>query len=262
MSDRLLQAGLRSIYIFFYSISLMPLRDWLRFWFTFPPYIEISLNKIVMSIRTTSLMTKTVDLYMAVSCIIWQQYEHPEYKIDRESVVLDIGGHIGSFALWASRSAGKVVVFEPERDNFEALKRNIRNNPANNITAVNQAVSAKTGQINLFRNKVNSAAHSVLSTSSEAMKVDSISLDDIFKRYEIATCHFMKMDCEGAEFDIITGASLETLRKIQRISMEYHEGYNLDDLLAKLRAVGFEITKKHQDTSYQGQIWARLTVLK
>ena len=50
--------------------------------------------------------------------------------IPKGCTVLDIGGHIGSFTNWAlDQGAGKVVAYEPERDNFRMLRINTKGKP-------------------------------------------------------------------------------------------------------------------------------------
>ena len=50
----------------------------------------------------------------------------------------------------------------------------------------------------------------------------------------------MKMDCEGAEYDILPSASKETLRRIRRVAIETHAGRG-EELRDLLEASGFEI---------------------
>lgn len=254
--NRLWNALVKSAHIFFYSLTLMPFLDWCRFWFTFPAQRQVSLDGIKVFIRTSSLRSKIVDLYMSVSDIIWRQYEDSRHMLGKEDVVIDIGGHIGSFALLALREKGRVIVFEPDPMNFAMLENNLKANASPNSVAVNKAVSDASGKITLFRDMSNSAAHSTTKLSGEGQEVESLSLDDIFAIYNIPVCHFMKLDCEGAEFSILSGASPETLRKIQKLSMEYHEGYDLEKLVKSLVDSGFEIIKNEPDTLYQGYIWA------
>jgi hypothetical protein len=49
-------------------------------------------------------------------------------------------------------------------------------------------------------------------------------LDDVFTTLAIDRCDLLKLDCEGAEYEIIFGASNATLAKIRHIVAEYHVG--------------------------------------
>jgi hypothetical protein len=59
----------------------------------------------------------------------------------------------------------------------------------------------------------------------------------------IAKCHFMKLNCEGAEFPILLSAGPETLGRIGHLVVLYHSdlwGLNTEeDLCAHLQACGF-----------------------
>ena len=101
----------------------------------------------------------------------------------------------------------------------------------------------------------------------KSVKVKCITLEDIFNEYKINQCDFLKMDCEGAEYDILLSTGGETLRKIKQINMEYHLpqffGVGSPDLFPKLishlKNAGFEVSVKKEN--YQrGYIYARQKV--
>ena len=55
---------------------------------------------------------------------------------------------------------------------------------------------------------------------------DSITLDEIFDRYAIARCKLLKIDCEGAEHEILTNTSV--LDGVEWLSGEFHSGELLE----------------------------------
>ena len=48
------------------------------------------------------------------------------------------------------------------------------------------------------------------------------SLDELFGEYKIIHCDFLKIDCEGCEYQILKNTSIKTLKKINYIAMECH----------------------------------------
>ena len=54
-------------------------------------------------------------------------------------------------------------------------------------------------------------------------KINAITLQDIFEKHRLEKIDFLKMDCEGAEYEIIMNAPSSILNKIQKISTEIHE---------------------------------------
>ena len=67
----------------------------------------------------------------------------------------------------------------------------------------------------------------------------------------------MKLDCEGAEYDILLAADSRTLKKIDRLVMETHdlgEGRNYRVLMSHLEKVGYRVQRVenqvHSDLGY------------
>jgi hypothetical protein len=67
-----------------------------------------------------------------------------------------------------------------------------------------------------------------------------------FERYQIERCDFLKLDCEGSEFEIILDSDPALMRRIDRIVMEYHDHrsprFSHHDLLRALERLGFGVT--------------------
>lgn len=59
----------------------------------------------------------------------------------------------------------------------------------------------------------------------------------------------MKLDCEGAEYPILSSADSKDLGRVRQIAMEYHKG-DVASLLARLTSEGFVIL--HYHTSHGG----------
>src|SRR4030042_325499 len=70
-------------------------------------------------------------------------------------------------------------------------------------------------------------------------------LQEALRKAGFARCDLLKVDCEGGEYDIFFNAPEATLRKIERIAMEYHDGFtphSHTELAAFLRGHGFSVT--------------------
>ena len=74
----------------------------------------------------------------------------------------------------------------------------------------------------------------------------SMSLDDLFALFAIDRCDLLKIDAEGAEYEILLGARPETLAKVRHIAIEYHVGLNEhrpEELEDAPRRLGFAVTR-------------------
>ncbi len=52
--------------------------------------------------------------------------------------------------------------------------------------------------------------------------VPSITLEDIFNKYDINHCKLLKMDCEGSEYEILYNTSPEILSRCENLRAEFH----------------------------------------
>lgn len=122
--------------------------------------------------------------------------------------VVDIGANLGWYSLIAAGSVGregKVFAFEPDPENFRLLSKNIIANGYQNIKAVNQAVSNKTGEGQLFLCEENRGDHRIYNPNNErqGIQISTTSLDDFFK--DSPHIDVIKIDVQGAEHFVFSG---------------------------------------------------------
>ena len=128
-------------------------------------------------------------------------------------LVFDIGAHIGYYtAILSSLSqGGKIIAFEPDRENLKYLKKNVEENSLNNVTIIEKAVSSKVGQSSFYRD-VNTGRTSSLETDAwhpNAVQirqeiVNTTTLNEAAAQYGVP--NFIKCDVEGHEVDVLKGA--------------------------------------------------------
>lgn len=175
-----------------------------------------------------------------------------DFSIKENDTIIDIGAHVGFFTIYAAKRAskGKVFSFEPSRGSFEFLKRNIELNKLENVLAENIGILKTGGIAILFNEENNAIGNSMFKNNVSAQKetVTTNSLNEILNRYEIEKVDLLKMDCEGAEYEIILNLQQETLGKIVKLSAEVHkniENYKMEDLVKFLTENNFEVECKY-----------------
>jgi FkbM family methyltransferase len=211
------------------------------------------------------LRRQTCDENFVHNVLLNNEYTPPGYEIHESDVVIDIGGNIGTFALHAARCAsrGKVFTFEPNGENYQLLVRNIALNKARNILPMRAAIAAQRGTIKLYSSTEGGGFHSVLEDRmSDARRyelVDTVALKDVFVENAIERCHFLKIDCEGAEYDILYNLPADYFARIDRIAMEYHgvadatqRRAQSDELVAYLEHRGFRIDAYEEFVGFRG----------
>ena len=180
---------------------------------------------------------------------VWgmKEYENEHFTINSSDVIMDIGAHIGAFSVWAAQKAvsGQVFAFEPNPENYALLEENKKLNDLTNIHTFNSAVSEIRGQAKLFTSDFHNMTHSFFEEGTrDNILVPTISLADIFEEYRLEKVHFLKIDAEGAEYQIILNTPARILQRIDKIFIEYHDylnhGYNYKDLTRYLAENGFQ----------------------
>ncbi|MBW7909499.1 MAG: FkbM family methyltransferase [Kiritimatiellae bacterium] len=194
-----------------------------------------------------TLRPGTSDFRIVREILVWGEYEPPGFEIGPDFTVVDIGAQIGVFTVNAGRKAlrGRIISFEPHPDNFALLKQNIDANVLRRASPYNRAVADKAGTLTFFVSSFNTGGHSIMPSEGRdhSLKVEAIRLDDILRDEGVAEIDYMKIDCEGAEVQILRGLSDETLRRIRRIVMEVHAEVDTTDagLAGWLRQRGFSV---------------------
>ena len=166
-------------------------------------------------------------------------------RIPKNAVVVDVGANVGVFSLFASRVARLVYSLEPASSNFSRLVSNVSRH--RNTVPLRLACAARDGRavLNLSGEPIAFSLKTDACQGEQEM-VDVISLSSLFDRYKISCCDFLKLDCEGSEFDIILESEPSLFERITRIVLEYHDHlsdkFSHHDLLRRLESLGFRAT--------------------
>lgn len=191
----------------------------------------------------------TEDFGIINEIYVIKEYDKLINKIKKESVVIDIGGQIGVFSIYAAlkNKDVKVYSYEPFEENYEILKKNISlNKLQNKIIPIKLGVSGKKERREFILCDENTGGHGFYCTDgSKKISINTISLKDIFENNKIKKCDYLKMDCEGAEYEILLNASKKLLKKINSISMEYHKNGDVDKLKNFLEKNDFKVIIKN-----------------
>jgi FkbM family methyltransferase len=173
--------------------------------------------------------------------------------IPRDSLVVDIGANVGVFSLFAARAARLVYSLEPASSNFSRLVSNV--SQTQNIVPLNLACAGRDGRASLDLSS-NPVSFSLMTSGSSDRRetVEVITLGTFFERHKIDHCDFLKLDCEGSEFEIILDSRPSLMGRINRIVMEYHDHlsdkFSHRDLLQRLNELGFHTTVYNANGTY------------
>jgi FkbM family methyltransferase len=184
-------------------------------------------------------------------------------SLEHFQTIVDIGANVGSFAVYAAQSCpdAKIYCYEPERQNFASLKQNIKINELEERVSLFQcAVASCRGQRELaICGSVGNSFHAVPDTSTR-QTVNCTTLSGILADQRLKTIDLLKMNCEGAEYEILESCSETDFERITNIRLEYHnldaQSRNGDSLSRWLETRGYRIERFTRRLKQSGFIWA------
>lgn len=256
---------------------LSGIRDWVvmcKNWYVIPLVsLRIKKDNICLSLRNgLELMMPNLGEYRDTIILRDLYVNRPytlkgEYFPDNEDVcIVDIGAHIGLWSVLIAHKSKNVrlLSYEPHPFNYRCMVCNIGHNRLQNrIKAFNMAVTGTDGRVKLYIDSKTSI-HSIYFdwTDTDAfIEVPSTTLKKIFIDNKLATIDFLKLDCEGAEYEILFNTPKTYLRKIKKIALEAHlvDGYSISQLKDFLSDCGFDlmhIKGKLERSQIKGMLYA------
>ncbi len=188
-----------------------------------------------------------MDIWVLKEACLDHQYEQSSVPIQDNWSVLDIGAGLGDFAIGVAYAHPHSIVYayEPFPESYQLLQKNLQLNQIQNVKTSPCAIGGKAGTTQLQLMTPEAVQHSTASTSGNArggITVQSITLDQVFTEQKIDHIDYLKMDCEGAEYETFFSAKPSTLAKIKHICLEHHDGvtrYSHVDLIRFFEQNGF-----------------------
>jgi FkbM family methyltransferase len=161
-----------------------------------------------------------------------------EPYIHKGQTVIDVGSFVADHTEFYRQRVGrtgKVYAFEPNPKAFECLKYNMADYP--NVACFNVGISDKSETIGLVEDKNAGATYPTKGTQIPCITIDSLNLSE---------CHFIKIDCEGYELKVLTGAK-QTIEKYKpKMLIEINrgalvrQGITAFEVFAYLSSIGYE----------------------
>lgn len=181
-------------------------------------------------------------------------------ELPPEFGVLDIGGHIGCFsvALAALRPGARVWTFEASPSTAAYTQRNVQQNGfGERVTVKNVAVSSSAGTLEFADNGAASGLNGITSPADAPLiSVPAITFADALALADVPV-RLVKIDTEGAEYDIVLGSAPEQWKDVERVVVEYHDvpGHGWPELESFFTAAGLSEVAREDTSDRLGTVW-------
>jgi FkbM family methyltransferase len=164
-------------------------------------------------------------------------------------VAVDIGANVGYFTILLAKLLGpdgRVIAAEPLYGT--ELRANLKLNDISRVETVDAAFSDQNGQATIYQPRGEDAAYASLRSFGRretGTRVRCVTLDSISEEWP--SLKWIKMDVEGAEYQVLRGGSTAIARFRPHIVLEWSSdalkamGAGEDELFGFLKDSGYEL---------------------
>jgi FkbM family methyltransferase len=159
---------------------------------------------------------------------IWDENVY-RFTPSPEMRILDIGGHKGIFSIWCAAFGANVWAYEPNPDSYAIFGKNLElNGPmiSKHVSFKLAGVWSEAGTLKFFKHPGSGAACLVACIvdgytpdPAKVIDVNVVAFNDIVTG---SIWDVVKIDTEGAEYEMLTTASDEALQSIRYLTVEVH----------------------------------------
>jgi len=184
-------------------------------------------------------------------------FEENAYNFEEDlkgKIVIDIGAQIGTASILAGLRGATVFAFEPEKDSYNLLVKNIIHNKlTKTVKAYNFAIGSPGIRL-LYVNDKNTAGNSLRRQdfqNAPEQTIEVLSLKAVLDLCGVPVCDILKIDCEGCEFEVFPEILAGLDKRIKTIKGEVHDFLFSKEENKRLDLCNLYKKQKIQRYSYQ-----------
>ena len=185
--------------------------------------------------------------------ILREMFIHQDYRESAQhfspNVIFDIGANVGLAGCYfaAIFPHSEIYGFEPESGAYRVAEINYRNIRRGKLFKV--ALTSQNGEANILSSDIGSGGQKLEvydpSSNWRREKVKTYWLDDLIRAENLPTPDLLKIDVEGAEYDVLLGLG-DIAQKVKGIVMEVHSDVLWEKCSSFLSENGFLVLSNEQ----------------
>lgn len=229
---------------------------------------------VELTFRTRSGQSITSPNVPGARLPAYEQYAEDGYRLgwilsglEGPVHAFDVGAHVGTFACHFAEvhPSATMTCFEPAPETAEYLQRNIdQNGLGSRLSVVRAALAGETG-FAIFEDHGGASVHNGLRdahpvddphSAGVGIKVPTLSFDDAVAEAP-GPVRFVKLDCEGGEYQLAYRSSPASWDSVERVVLEYHDvpGESWAELRAWFASVGLHLVAHRPERADLGLAW-------
>lgn len=210
--------------------------------------------------------------YIYDEIFVSQIYYHPEMRIPKHPIIMDVGSNIGLYGIWAHRryQPKDIYCYEASPRTFPYLEANVKrlvDTETTKVHAFNRALASSSGETIALHQSPLVSGISTLLDKSKVRWVQELSASDELIIHEVVTStvsaemaankipavDILKIDVEGYFMEVLKGIAAEDFQRIRNIVVEIDYSAEAEvtplDVEKMLTARGYQ-TDREEDTFY------------
>lgn len=193
----------------------------------------------------------TTDINDAVVVLSGHEYPKELFQFGQSTqpVIIDCGGHIGTFTLYVKNlfPNARIFTFEPVAANRQLFQTNLQLNQIEQVTLIPKALYGESGHYYIDLSGKQFDAVSLQSTKpahDQFIEVEAITPAQFFQDQLLGRIDLLKLDVEGSEYNIFAHSMADLSAHVRRLIMEYHpagDHARHDEICNRFLASGWEL---------------------
>jgi len=224
---------------------------------------RFNINYAILKIKDYKFLVRTSSYSDEATVLLRDEEDiYQLINLNRNSIVIDIGAHIGTYSIRFCKIAHKVIAIEPLYDNYLILIYNAKLNNCKNLYPINMGIWSEEGTKSIFykpeRTDLATLIDNLIDNQSNYYKhmVKVTTLDKLVNSLGLTKIDFLKIDAEGSEYEILRGANkvldntksvlIETFENNRYKCLDYlkNKGFKIIDLGIRHKAARYYFAKK------------------
>lgn len=178
---------------------------------------------VINEFQGLKIRNRGSDIRVFKQIFLDQMYYFFPANLDPE-IIIDAGANVGFSSLWFSKQfpKAKITAIEPEETNFNLLVDNIKYHEK--ITAIKAALWCDLTPLIIANKKADSwAFRTVKADINDDNQIQTVSILSVIKNYNLKGIDILKIDIEGAEYELFETNAEVWLPFVKMLMIEVHD---------------------------------------